>query len=255
MNPHPPQVVPHPKTAAAMTAVRVSQVTKSFGSGDSRTVALKGVDFSCNEAELHLVVGPSGCGKTTLLSVVAGTLEWEEGEIEVFGTRLKNLKPAEIARFRGQTIGFIFQQFNLIPTLSVLENVSIPLLLNGRKRLEAEHRAQEILKEVGLGQKLRSSPRELSGGQQQRVAIARALVHHPRLIICDEPTSALDSKTGHVIMELLASVARVPGRSVIIVTHDPRTYAFADRITEMEDGKVLKVLAGEDVRQYARSHH
>lgn len=235
-------------------AVRVRNVTKTYGSGDSRTVALKGVDFAAGEGELHLVVGPSGCGKTTLLSVVAGTLEWDTGEIDVFGTRLNDLTPARIATFRGRSIGFIFQQFNLIPTLSVTENVSVPLLLNGIRRHEAEKRSREILTRVGLGEKLDKSPRDLSGGQQQRVAIARALVHEPRLIICDEPTSALDSVTGHTIMELLAGVARVPGRCVIIVTHDPRTYSFADRITEMEDGRVRQVLSGDAIQTFLSTH-
>ncbi len=235
-------------------AVHVRNVTKTYGSGDSRTVALKGVDFSTREGELHLVVGPSGCGKTTLLSVVAGTLEWETGEIEVFGTRLNDLTPTRIATFRGRSIGFIFQQFNLIPTLSVTENVSVPLLLNGTRRREAEKRAREVLTRVGLGEKLDKSPRDLSGGQQQRVAIARALVHEPRLIICDEPTSALDSVTGHTIMELLAGVARAPGRCVIIVTHDPRTYSFADRITEMEDGRVRQVLSGDAIQSFLSTH-
>ena len=236
------------------TAVRARGVTKTFGIGDSRTVALKAADFETRQGELHLVVGPSGCGKTTLLSVVAGTLEWDAGEIEVLGTRLNGLKQSAITAFRGRHIGFIFQQFNLIPTLSCVENVSVPLLLNGVHRREAEAKAAELLYRLGLGDKGAKRPTELSGGQQQRVAIARALSHEPRLIICDEPTSALDRETGHHIMDLLSTAARAPGRCVIIVTHDPRTYGYADRITEMEDGRVRRVMEGEELRQFVETH-
>lgn len=233
-------------------AVRVRDVTKTFGQGDSKTVALKGASFEAREGELHLVVGPSGCGKTTLLSVIAGTLAWDSGEIEVLGTSLRTLSKGGTTAFRGRNIGFIFQQFNLIPTLNCMENVSVPMLLNGGSRKESELRAKRLLEEVGLGSKLKQRPTQLSGGQQQRVAIARALVHDPRLLICDEPTSALDSTTGHQIMDLLAGVARGAGRSVIIVTHDPRIYGYADRITEMEDGRVKRVVSGHELKTF---HH
>lgn len=236
------------------SAVCVRGVTKCFGAGDSRTVALKGVHFETREGELHLVVGPSGCGKTTLLSVVAGTLDWDEGDIEVLGTRLNGMRKADITQFRGRHIGFIFQQFNLIPTLTCIENVSVPLLLNGTGRRSAEDQAAALLARVGLGDKGNKRPTELSGGQQQRVAIARALSHEPRLIICDEPTSALDRDTGHHIMDLLSTAARAPGRCVIIVTHDPRTYGYADRITEMEDGRVRQVLEGAALKHYVEQH-
>lgn len=242
------------ETPPSVHAVRVTGLTKTFGSGDAKTVALKGIDFETREGELHLVVGPSGCGKTTLLSVVAGTLEWDSGSVTVFGQHLNQLSRGAVTAFRGRNIGFIFQQFNLIPTINCVENVSVPLLLSGVHRREAEERAAEMLKRVGLGEKIQARPTSLSGGQQQRVAIARALVHEPRLIICDEPTSALDSVTGHQIMELLAGAARAPGRCVIIVTHDPRTYNFADRITEMEDGRVRSVLAGEAIRSFLTTH-
>ncbi|MBX3734425.1 MAG: ABC transporter ATP-binding protein [Verrucomicrobiae bacterium] len=241
--------------AGTRPAVRVHEVTKTYGTGDSRTVALKSVGFEARAGELHLVIGPSGCGKTTLLSVVAGTLRWDSGEIEVLGTRLNGLPDAQIARFRGRHIGFIFQQFNLIPTLDLIENVSVPLILNGSRRSTAEAQARTVLEQVGLGDRVRRRPRDLSGGQQQRVAIARALVHEPRLIICDEPTSALDSRTGHTIMELLAAIARTPGRCVLLVTHDPRTYGFADRITEMEDGRVRKVISGAAIQDFIATHH
>jgi putative ABC transport system ATP-binding protein len=222
-------------------AVHVQDVTKTFGTGEAKTQALKGVNFNARQGEMLLIVGPSGCGKTTLLSVVAGTLEFDEGEVDVFGHRLHEMRRDEITEFRKRHVGFIFQQFNLIPTLSLVENVSVPLLINGLNRRTAEARSAILLKEVGLAGRERDYPINLSGGQQQRVAIARALVHEPSLLICDEPTSALDKETGGHIMELLRGVARKPDRCVIVVTHDPRVFQYADRMTEMEDGRVQRV--------------
>lgn len=188
-----------------------------------------------------LIVGPSGCGKTTLLSVIAGTLEFDGGEIDVFDTSLHGLRPRAVTEFRKRNVGFIFQQFNLIPTLNLIENVSVPLIINGIGRRAAEKKAAALLDELGLEGRGQDTPLNLSGGQQQRVAIARALVHEPRLIICDEPTSALDKETGAHIMELLRKVARKPDRCVIVVTHDNRIFKYADRMTEMEDGRVQRV--------------
>lgn len=222
-------------------AVHVRRVTKTFGMGDAKIYALREVQFDAREGELLMIVGPSGCGKTTLLSVIAGTLGFDQGEVDVFGAPLHQLDNGAITDFRAKNIGFIFQQFHLIPTLNNAENVSIPLLINGVKRSVAEKRAHELLEQVGLKGRGKHLPSQLSGGQQQRVAIARALVHDPKLVICDEPTSALDKDTGAKIMELLSSVAKAPGRSVIVVTHDPRIYHFADRMTEMEDGRVSRV--------------
>jgi putative ABC transport system ATP-binding protein len=236
-------------------AIDARSIVKTFGVGDARTIALKGANFSARQGELHLVVGPSGCGKTTLLSVVAGTLNWDEGKVQVFGTSLDGMKRSEITDFRRRNVGFIFQQFNLIPTLNLIENISVPLLLNGIRRRTAEDKAGELLKRVGLAGKETKRPTQLSGGQQQRVAIARALVHEPRLVICDEPTSALDSETGHQIMDLLTTAARAPGRCVVIVTHDPRVYSYADRITQMEDGRVMAVLDGEPLQRFVQSTH
>ncbi len=222
-------------------AVHVRGVTKTFGLGEARTQALKGVDFDARRGELLMIVGPSGCGKTTLLSVIAGTLVFDEGEIDVFDTPLHDLKPRGITEFRKRNVGFIFQQFNLIPTLSLVENVSVPLLIGGVKRGDAEERAAAMLTKLGLHGRENDRPTNLSGGQQQRVAIARALVHEPRLVICDEPTSALDKDTGAQIMEQLREVARHPERCVIVVTHDNRVFKYSDRMTEMEDGRVQRV--------------
>ncbi len=227
--------------ASTQLAVHVRAVTKTFGTGEAAVPALKSVDFNARQGELLMVVGPSGCGKTTLLSVIAGTLNFDAGEIDVFGSPLHQMKPRAITEFRKRHIGFIFQQFNLIPTLSCIENVSVPLLINGASRRVAEQKAAAMLDQLGLPGRGHERHTNLSGGQQQRVAIARALVHAPRLVICDEPTSALDKDTGGHIMDLLCGVARHPDRCVIVVTHDNRIFKYADRLTEMEDGRVQRV--------------
>jgi putative ABC transport system ATP-binding protein len=222
-------------------AVKLTGVTKSYGSGNSKVTALRGVDLDVAPDELLMLVGPSGCGKTTLISVVAGILDQDEGECRVFGRDLQAMSDRERVRFRGDTIGFVFQAFNLLPTLTAAENVAVPLLIRGLARREAVARASEVLTRVGLGDRGHSLPSQLSGGQQQRVAIARALVHDPRLIVCDEPTSALDHQTGHKVMELFREVAMGDGRSLIIVTHDARIFEFADRIATMDDGRIVSV--------------
>ena len=223
-------------------AVQMRGVDKYFGEGDARTHVLKTTDFDAPLGELVMLVGPSGCGKTTLLSVLAGTLNADGGQVSVFGERIDQMKAAALTRFRAQNIGFIFQQFNLIPTLTAAENVSIPLLIQGKSNAVALKRARDVLERVGLGHKAGERPSKLSGGQQQRVAIARALVHEPRLLICDEPTSALDRENGTLVMQLLRDVARSADRTVIIVTHDSRIYRYADRMAEMEDGRVFRTL-------------
>ena len=225
----------------AKPAVIVRGIVKSFGDGDSKLTVLKGIDLEAADGEIMMLVGPSGCGKTTLISIIAGTMNADKGDVEVFGEHLLKLKKSAITRFRAQNIGFIFQSFNLIPTLNCAENVSVPLLIQGVSARKAEQKGREMLERVGLGDKWRNRPNQLSGGQQQRVAIARALVHEPRLIICDEPTAALDAKNGAMIMELFHDVARKPGRAVIIVTHDNRIYKYADQIAQMEDGKIIEV--------------
>ena len=221
-------------------AVRITAVCKGFGSGEARTEVLKDVDFDARLGELLMLVGPSGCGKTTLLSVIAGTLGSDRGEVEVFGTRLDRLDRQAVTRFRADHIGFIFQQYNLIPTLTCVENVSIPLRIRGFGARAAEERAAAMLEHVGLIQRMRHRPTMLSGGQQQRVAIARALIHEPKLIVCDEPTAALDSENGAKVMDLLAGIARDADRCVIIVTHDNRIFRYADRMTHMEDGRIQR---------------
>jgi putative ABC transport system ATP-binding protein len=222
-------------------AVYCKGVVKAYGQGAAKVTALRGIDLDVRRGELMMLVGPSGCGKTTLISVVAGILDQDEGECQVYGYDLRAMPQGKRTRLRGELIGFVFQAFNLLPTLSAVENAAVPLLINGLSRSEAIDRAADMMKRVGLGDRTRSMPNQLSGGQQQRVAIARALVHNPKLIVCDEPTSALDHATGHKVMELLRDVALQDHRSLVIVTHDARIFEFSDRMARMDDGQVVEV--------------
>lgn len=212
---------------------------KEYGSGDARVRALRGVNLDIPPGELTLLVGPSGCGKTTLISILAGTLDATSGDVSVLGVDLTRLSKKEKTAFRAKNVGFVFQQFNLLPTLTAAENVAVPLVIGGVNRSSALARATEVLKEVGLADRIGSMPAQLSGGQQQRVAIARALVHRPRLLVADEPTSAVDARTGHNIMELIRQLALQPDRVAVVVTHDSRVLDFGDRIVTLEDGCVV----------------
>ena len=222
-------------------AVFCKSVTKSYVTGPTKVMALRGVDLQVRTGELLMLVGPSGCGKTTLISVVAGILDHDDGECLVFRQDLRGMGQTKKTRYRGQNVGFVFQAYNLLPTLTALENVSVPLLILGLPRSEAQSRARAILVQVGLEDRLSALPAQLSGGQQQRVAIARALIHGPKLIVCDEPTSALDADTGQRVMEVLRNAALTADRALIIVTHDNRIFNFADRIARMEDGRIVSV--------------
>ena len=219
-------------------AVHCQGVTRSFGTGAARVMALRGIDLDVRHGELMMLVGPSGCGKTTLISILAAILDADGGQCRVLDHELTRLSQSEKTAFRRSSVGFVFQAYNLIPSLTAAENVAVPLLVQGTPFDAAVERATETLADVGLRDRAQSRPDQLSGGQQQRVAIARALVHRPRLIVCDEPTSALDHRTGHALMELMTRVALDDGRSLIIVTHDPRIFDFADRIAEMDDGRI-----------------
>ena len=222
-------------------AIRCKGVFKTFGTGDAMVRALRGVDLEARFGEMMALVGPSGCGKTTLISILAGLLHRDEGDLSVLGTDPGALSTGRLTAWRGANVGFIFQQFNLIPQVSIAENVAVPLLLRGVRRREAVERAAALLGQVGLKGREESRPNKLSGGQQQRVAIARALVGEPRILVCDEPTSALDGATGQRVMALIRELARSPERVVILVTHDERIYHFADRIAHVDDGKVTHV--------------
>ena len=226
-------------------AVRCRGVTKDFGADGALTRALRGVDLDVAYGEMLMLVGPSGCGKTTLVSIVAGTLGPTAGDVMVLGHDLVAMGNGRKVKFRRDNVGFVFQQYNLLPALTAAENAAVPLLIAGWRRADAVAAASEVLDRLGLGDRLANLPSELSGGQQQRVAIARALVHEPRLLVCDEPTSALDAENGRITMELIQRIAVQPGRAVIVVTHDARVYSFADRIASMEDGRIDTVEPGQ----------
>ncbi|WP_422932137.1 ABC transporter ATP-binding protein [Singulisphaera sp. PoT] len=222
-------------------AVRIRGVVKSFGAGERRVLALRGVDWDVYAGQMSMLVGPSGCGKTTLLSVVAGILDCDEGGVDVFGRDLTAMGDAEKTEFRAASIGFVFQQYNLLPALDAAENVAIPLVIAGSAWPAALARARALLADLGLGHRVESLPSQLSGGEQQRAAIARALIHEPRLIVADEPTAAVDNETGQSVMALLGAAAVRQDRAVIVVTHDSRIFHFADRIARMDDGRITEL--------------
>ncbi len=227
--------------AEPQIAIRCRGLTKSFGEGEAQVKALRGVDLDVPLGELLMLVGPSGCGKTTLISIIASVLDHDGGDCQVLGRDLARLNASEKAKLRRADIGFVFQSYNLIPSLSSAENVAVPLLLNGVGRREALAKAGRVLESLGLGGRGGGRPNDLSGGQQQRVAVARALVHEPRILVCDEPTSALDEKTGDTLMQLLREVALRDGRALVIVTHDNRIFKYADRIATMNDGQIVSM--------------
>jgi putative ABC transport system ATP-binding protein len=221
-------------------AVKSRNLQKHFGEGESRITVLREVDFDVHLGEMSFLVGPSGSGKTTLLSVVAGLLDSSGGSLEVLGQEVEKLPAEQRILFRRQNLGFVFQQYNLLPALTAAENAAVPLMAAGVKTREAIQRAGELLKVLKMGKRLQSRPSQLSGGEQQRVALARALIHEPRLVVCDEPTSALDAETGQTVMQLLSDIAVRPDRAVLVVTHDNRIFHFADRMAFMDDGKIVR---------------
>ncbi|MBI4615618.1 MAG: ABC transporter ATP-binding protein [Planctomycetes bacterium] len=222
-------------------AVSLRGVTKGFGEGSARNLVLRGVDLDVYYGELLLLVGPSGSGKTTLMTILGGMLDADEGQLAIFGSPIERMKEWQKTEFRRNNLGFVFQQFNLIPTLSVVENAAVPLLIKGERRKKALGQASELLDTIGLGKQLTMHPTRLSGGQQQRVAIARALLADPKLLICDEPTASLDGETGKQIMELLRSRAMSRERCVIVVTHDNRIFSYGDRIARILDGRIAGI--------------
>jgi putative ABC transport system ATP-binding protein len=228
-------------STALRMAVACRNLTKEFGDGGEKVLALRGVDVDVPPGEMTLLVGPSGCGKTTLISILAGLLDPTSGGLQVLGADLMAMSDSKKVNFRAKNIGFVFQQYNLLPALTAAENVSVPLLIAGVRRKQAVQKARELLAKVGLGDRTESFPLQMSGGQQQRVAIARALIHQPKLLVCDEPTAALDAHSGQVVMELLREVALGEDRAVIVVSHDNRVYKFGDRIVHMSDGRIEKV--------------
>jgi len=222
-----------------MSAVIARNIDMAFGQNGLSTQVLFDVNLEVARGELTMLVGPSGCGKTTLLSILSGTLRPTAGEVEVMGNVITRMKDAQKVILRRRRIGFIFQQYNLLPALTAAENAAMALVADGMPLKTAADRARVVLETLGMGPHIDKLPRQLSGGQQQRVAIARAIVHEPDLVVCDEPTAALDAGTGRQVMELLKAAAGGPGRAVLVVTHDNRIYRYADRIVAMEDGRIV----------------
>jgi putative ABC transport system ATP-binding protein len=227
-------------------------VTKVYNQGRNEVYALRGADLDVYPGQMTVLVGPSGCGKTTLLSIIAGILGLTDGECTVMGRDLSQMSDREKTRFRRQNIGFVFQQYNLLPALTAAENAAVPLIVAGASRYKAVDAGRQRLSHMAMAHRADSLPTRLSGGEQQRVAIARALIHEPRLIVCDEPTSALDAKTGRATMDLLRHAAVQASRAVVVVTHDPRILPFADRIVTLEDGQVT---GEQEPPEHPAEHH
>ena len=234
--------------------VNAHGIVKELGQGAGKVRALKGVSLELQPGELTLLMGPSGSGKTTLLSILGCILTPTEGTLSVAGESTEGLTPEGLADLRRRHVGFVFQSYNLFPTLNAIENVRLALDVRGEKYADTVIKAETALREVGLAHRLRSFPGNMSGGEQQRVAVARALASKPSIILADEPTAALDSENGHAVMELLSDIAKDESRAVLAVTHDPRTHAYADRIIRIEDGKIIddehRVTSGENVTRY-----
>ena len=226
--------------------MQASELWKLYASGESTVQAVKGVNVSIGEGEMIAIMGPSGCGKTTLLNVLSGIDEPTSGAVTIDDKSLFAVSDDERSRMRAEYLGFIFQDFNLLPVLSAVENVELPLLLLGKSAGEARTTALDALKAVGLGERSEHRPSELSGGQQQRVAIARAIVHNPSVILCDEPTGNLDSATSSSVMTLLKSINEKMGTTFLLVTHDSDVAAQCTRVLHMEDGEIISDTRGNE---------
>ena len=222
-----------------MTIIQTENLTKIYGQGETAVAALHHLNLSVNAGEFVAIMGPSGCGKSTLLHLIGGLDRPTEGRVLLDGHDLSKLDDTRLTEMRRHKIGFVFQFFNLIPVLSAIENAALPLILDGVKQSEARATATEWLKRVGLAGQLTHRPDQLSGGQQQRVAIARALVTEPTLVMADEPTGNLDSRASDELATLLRQVTDEWGRAVLMVTHDPRIAAYADRIVFLKDGTII----------------
>jgi len=222
-----------------MPLIQTENLTKIYGKGETAVVALDHVNMAVEKGEFLAVMGPSGCGKSTLLHLVGGLDRPTGGRVLLDGHDLTRLRDDDLAALRRRRIGFVFQFYNLIPVLTALENAALPLLLDGVRPAEAHRRAAQWLQRLGMGDRLHYRPDQLSGGQQQRVAIARALVSEPDLILADEPTGNLDSRAGDEIAALLRRIASEWGRTILLVTHDPRVAAHADRILSLKDGRII----------------
>lgn len=218
--------------------VELQNVSKQYVMGETTVRALRGLDLNINSGEFVAIVGPSGSGKSTLMHIIGALDIPDQGRVLLDGRDISEYDENELADLRGNKVGFVFQTFNLIHTLSSLENVALPLTFHGVERAQREERAAELLDMVGLGDRLDHKPAELSGGEQQRVSIARALINDPDILLADEPTGNLDSETGKDIMELIKGLNKDRGTTIVVVTHNPRDAEYADRIVNMIDGKI-----------------
>src|SRR5437764_15377564 len=219
--------------------ISAQQIRKTYRSGQLRVEALRSIDMAVGEGEMVAIMGPSGCGKTTLLNCLAGLDTIDAGNIYIAGDNLRELSDNERTAFRARHMGFIFQDFNLLPVLSAVENVELPMLVSRVPGKKARKRALEMLDRVGLSDRARHRPAELSGGQRQRVTVARALTHDPAIVWADEPTGNLDSETAEDIMSLICRLNRENGQTFVIVTHDIEVGKLANRIFTMRDGEIV----------------
>jgi putative ABC transport system ATP-binding protein len=233
----------------ATPIITASELTKTYGRGPTEVRALDGVDFAVAPGEFVAIMGPSGSGKSTLLHVLGALEPATSGRVALEGERYDGLEDDELTRLRRERMGFVFQFFNLLPSLSALENVMLPALIARSANDETLARAEELLRRVGLGDRAAHTTSELSGGEQQRVSIARALLLRPRLVLADEPTGNLDSRAGAEILRLLRELNRDEGVTVVMVTHDPSAAAIADRVVFLRDGRVCEEIAGASTQQ------
>jgi len=238
-----------PKSSASASAVALRDVRKVYGRGDRTVVALDGINVGLAVGSFTAVMGPSGSGKSTFLNVAAGLDRPSAGTVTLGDTELADLSERRLTVLRRERIGFVFQAFNLLPSLTVAQNISLPLRLDGHRPRRSAVR--EVAARVGLEQRLRHRPSQLSGGQQQRVAIARALVTRPEVVFADEPTGALDTRTGHEVLALLREIVDNDGRTVVMVTHDPSAAAWADRVVLLADGRLAGTLDGPSADEVA----
>jgi putative ABC transport system ATP-binding protein len=223
-----------------MPLLDLKEITKEYKLGETVVRALRGLDLSIEEGEIVALMGPSGSGKSTLMHIIGALDTPSQGTAFLDGQDLERLKEKQLVALRGKKIGFVFQTFNLIQTLTAQQNVELPMIFQGIRRAERAERAKELLVKVGLADRVRHKPSELSGGERQRVAIARALANDPEIILADEPTGNLDTESGEAILEMLKGLCVDDGKTVIIVTQDPEATAIADRIIRLRDGRVVE---------------
>jgi len=224
---------------AKQEIIRLENVSKNFQMGDSIIEAVKNVDITINKGDFVAIVGPSGSGKSTMMNLVGALDLSSKGKIFLDGLDIENLEESELAQIRGKKIGFVFQTFNLIPTLTALENVMLPMIFQNVEFEDRKEKAKKLLEDIGLGPRLNHLPGELSGGERQRVALARALANDPEVILADEPTGNLDSKRGKEVAEMFVKLSK-QGKTIILVTHDLDMARYAKKIYKLKDGKIIK---------------